>query len=116
MSVHDEMNTLYANINRLRAAIAALLRAMADEIEPVRQIHWDEDGMLLLSKVEAGKPIHVPDEWVDWQGKTEGAPRPGIIWFSSKPEVPLDQVECRAKLDGTLPPGCMLQDREEEER
>ncbi len=87
------------------------LRAMADEIEPVGKIEWGS-SLAEIPKVAPGKPVHVPDEWLDWPGKAQGEPRPGIISFRGDPDLPRDQVKCRAKLDGTLPPGCMLRDDE----
>lgn len=111
MGVHDEMNTMYANINRLRAAIAWLLRAMADAIEPVRTIEWGTG--VADAPITVGEPIKVPCEWLDWPGKEPVFRRPPLIFYGDQ-ELPRDQLACRAKLDGSLPPGCMLQDREED--
>lgn len=94
-----------------RHRLADLLRAIADEIEPVRTITWGPG--IGDAPITVGKPIQLPDEWLDWPGKAQGEPRPGIIWFRGERDLPCDQVKCRAKLDGTLPPGCMLRDDEE---
>lgn len=101
-------------INRLRAAIATLLRAMADSVEPERPIVL---GHIIFepSNLKPGEPVpRLPDHLLDWPGKAEGKPEPPIIWFRGERDLPLAQVECRAKLDGTLPPGCMLRHREED--
>lgn len=27
------------------------------------------------------KPIQIPDEWITWEGKEEGRPKPPILWY-----------------------------------
>lgn len=97
-------------LRRIRQGIADMLRAVADEIEPVRTITWGPG--IGDAPIEVGKPIRVPDEWLDWPGKAPVFRRPPVIFYGEV-EIPRDPTVCRAKLDGTLPPGCMLRDREE---
>lgn len=32
-------------------------------------------------KIDLHKPIQIPDEWITWEGKDEGRPKPPILWY-----------------------------------
>jgi len=141
-------------MGEFRRWLADFLRMLADAIEPVRTIEWGPS--LADAPITVGKPIQLPDEWLDWPGKAQGEPRPSVLFAEVQRELasgryegmrtdmallaaismleidaelaqeakntirahgdlvlPRDPTVCRAKLDGTLPPGCMLRDDEE---
>lgn len=59
--------------------------------------------------IEVGEPVPaLPDCYLDWPGKSEGEPKPGLIYFRGERDIPRDPLLCRVAFRELLPPGCSL--------
>lgn len=83
------------SLRGFRRWLADFLRMLADAIEPVRTIEWGSS--VGDAPITVGETIRIPDEWLDWPGKAEGAPRPRAVFYRGERELPRYTVECRAR-------------------